>query len=126
MDTSYIDTSALASIVLRDDGWELVAASMTGFEKLASSNLLEAEMRSACARTGREFRADFVEGIEWIFPDRSLSAEMERILDAGYLRGADLFHVAVALYAVENPADISFITLDRSQRSVAAALGFQI
>ena len=70
MDTAYIDTSALASVVLRDDGWELVAARMTGFEKLASSNLLEAEMRSACARTGREFSAEIVEGIEWIFPDR--------------------------------------------------------
>ena len=46
------------------------------------------------------------------------------MLNAGYLRGADLWHVATALYVTPEPGEISFITLDRRQRNVAMALGF--
>ena len=41
-----------------------------------------------------------------------------------YLRGADLWHVATALYLAESPADVDFLTLDPAQREAAAALGF--
>ena len=49
---------------------------------------------------------------------------MESALRAGNLRGADLWHIATALYAAPEPAAIAFVTLDRRQASVAAALGF--
>lgn len=41
-------------------------------------------------------------------------------------RGADLWHVASALYVAPSPADLYFLTLDERQRSVAATLGFRI
>lgn len=47
------------------------------------------------------------------------------LLEVGYLRGADLWHLACALYLVEDPPEISFVTLDDRQRTVAAGLGFE-
>lgn len=58
-------------------------------------------------------------------PDRPLSSEITAVLEAGYLRGADLWHVAVALYHAEDPREVTFVTLDNRQRAVAAALGFR-
>ncbi len=54
-----------------------------------------------------------------------LTGEIQTVLSAGYLRGADCWHVAVALsYA---PArDLTFFSLDKAQRAVAARLGFAI
>ena len=63
--------------------------------------------------------------IEWILADRRLSAEIVTALGAGYVRGADLWHLATALYA-EAPGDMAFITCDQRQSRIAAALGFQV
>ena len=42
------------------------------------------------------------------------------------LRGADLWHVATALYIFDEPSEVTFLTLDRRQGEVAGALGFQV
>ena len=63
--------------------------------------------------------------ISWVHTHRPLSREMKAALDAGNLRGADLWHIATALYAAPVPGAISFVTLDRRQARVAATLGFQ-
>ena len=59
-------------------------------------------------------------------PSRPLATEMATVLRAGYLRGADLWHVAAALYIARDPAEICFLTLDQRQREVAASLGFEV
>ena len=46
------------------------------------------------------------------------------MLSAGYLRGADLWHLASALYLAGNPRNLPFITLDERQEVVARKLGF--
>lgn len=62
--------------------------------------------------------------IDWILPDRPLGEELARALGAGYLRGADLWHVACALYlAGAIGSTVEFLTLDARQRAVASALG---
>lgn len=96
------------------------------FPHLLSSNLLEAELRAACAREEVGFSESLVANLKWVFPDRSLAPEFAAVLTAGYLRGADLWHVASALYVTPNPGDMWLVTLDERQRSVAAALGFQV
>ena len=94
-----------------------------------SSNLIEAELRAACAREETGFTAGFVFSIEWVLPNRPLTSELATVLEAGYLKGADLWHVATACYLAgeieREPAALSFVTLDARQRKVAAALGFQ-
>ena len=56
---------------------------------------------------------------------RPLSVEIERVLDAGYVRGAHCFHLASALYLSPQPSATTFLTLDTRQRAVAKALGFK-
>src|SRR6266545_4300500 len=60
----------------------------------------------------------------WVLPGRSLAAEIDTALAAGYLRGADLWHVASALYLRADIPELEFLTLERAQDQVAAALGF--
>ena len=47
------------------------------------------------------------------------------MLKAGYLRGADLWHVADALYAAPRPESLSFATLYSRQGAIATAVGFR-
>ena len=53
-----------------------------------------------------------------------LSVEIARVLQTGYVRGSALGHLAAAIYVTPEPGDLTFLTLDRRQREVAAALGF--
>ncbi|WP_419941044.1 PIN domain-containing protein [Candidatus Palauibacter sp.] len=126
MSTAYVDTSAIVSVAFAEAGSDDIARRLQGFRDLISSNLLEAELRSACAREGKPFREILVSGFRWIQPSRPLSREMRAALRAGYLRGADLWHVACALHVAPKPSDISFITLDERQAQVAAALKFRL
>jgi hypothetical protein len=94
------------------------------YEKPVSSNLLEAEVRSALAREKIAGDPTFLEDVGWVLPSRPLTTEIRRALAVGYLRGGDLWHVATALYLAEAPRELPFLTLDRRQNDVAAALGF--
>ena len=124
---AYVDTSAILSIVFEEPDSAVLARRLADYTVLLSSNLLEAEMRSAFEREGLAFDASSISGIGWVNPTRSLSIEMEEALaNGGYLRGADLWHIAAALYVVESvPCKLTFITLDENQRVVAANLGFE-
>ena len=101
-----------------------MARQLQGFDELLSSNLLEAELRSAFQREDVPFESDLLSWITWVLPDRPLGREMAHVLEAGYVRGADLWHLASALYLVEDPPELSFITLDKRQGEVADRLGF--
>ena len=126
MSEAYVDTSAILSVAFNERGWEEVSLRLGGFSYLASSNLLEAEVRSAFARSQWSFDPIAIANVEWVSANRPLGLEFERVLEIGYLRGADLWHVATALYIFGNSSDVTFLTLDRRQREVAAALGFQV
>ena len=123
MRAAYVDTSALAAVVLNEARAASVARWLVTYERVLSSNLLEAELRSIFAREASRFEKRFLEGIDWILPDRPLTLELSTVLAAGYLQGADLWHVATALYATPRPKDLAFVTLDRRQATVAGALG---
>ena len=47
------------------------------------------------------------------------------MLRAGYLRGADLLHMATALYAAGDGREMAFLTLDHRLSEVAQTLGFE-
>ncbi|MCY4487426.1 MAG: type II toxin-antitoxin system VapC family toxin [Deltaproteobacteria bacterium] len=126
MTVAYVDTSALVAVAFDERGGATCARRLDSFLRLVSSNLLEAELRAVFARERRRFASDLVSDIEWILPDRRLTREFEAVVEAGYLRGADLWHVATALYVAPVPSTISFITLDSRQRAVASALGFDV
>ena len=124
MRVAYVDTSALVAIVFGESGATATIRHLDACDELFSSNLMEAELRASLVRENVHAELEMLSWISWVLPDRPLTPEIERVLAAGYLRGADLWHVACALYLAEDPKDISFITLHRQQRAVARELGF--
>ena len=126
MSVAYVDSSVVVAIAFGERGSEAVARRLTSFTQLYSSNLLDAELRAALARESVPYSPHHVEHIRWIWPSRPLGPEMETAPAAGYLRGADLWHVATALFAAPAPREMAFVTLDERQRAVAAELGFRV
>lgn len=126
MSTAYVDTSVIIAVAFNEPGGPEVLERLNGFTTLMSSNLLEAEARSVYKRDGRAFTEDALSDIEWIIPDCPISEELDTASRYNYLRGADLWHIAAALYIFDEPSEVTFLTLDNRQREVAAALGFQV
>lgn len=126
MSVAYVDTSALIAIAFDESGGADMANRLTKITRLLASNLLEAELRSVCSREGVDLPPSLLSGLSWVLPDRPLEPEITAILRTGYLRGADLWHVASALYIAQEPKEMWFMTLDEQQRSVAEAVGFKV
>ena len=103
-----------------------MASRLREHDVLLSSNLLEAELRATLVREAAEVDEALFSWIKWVLPDRPLSVEIIRVLRAGYLRGADLWHLATAMYVTPEPRDLTFLTLDRRQEEVAEELGFKV
>ena len=127
MITAYIDTSLLIAIETCQLNSDVYEEELGKFERIVSSNLLEAEYRSVCRRERRAPSTLRLNKIDWIIPDRPLTHEFNSVLAAGYLRGADLWHVATAIFAVKiSKIEMSFLTLDNRQRYVANTVGFDV
>ncbi len=126
MNIAYVDTSALVAIVFGEPGATKTIRQLEAFDELFASNLLEAELKASLARERVPVEPDLVSWISWVLPNRPLTAEYGRVLAAGYLRGADLWHLACALFLAGDPSAIAFLTLDRQQRAVARKLGFRL
>jgi predicted nucleic acid-binding protein len=122
----YVDTSCLVAIAFDEPERAEVASRLAEHDVLLSSNLLEAEFRAALARESADFDESLFSWIAWVLPDRPLSAEITRVLGAAYLRGADLWHLSMAMYVTPDPTDLTFLTLDRRQKEAAEALGFRV
>ena len=118
MTSAYIDSSLLLGIAFGEPAATRLAERLDLFDELYASNLVEAEVLSALAREGVPLPdADAFSSLKWTFPDRPLTQELIRTLAAGYLKGADLWHIACALYLSPEPSDISFLTLDARQKN---------
>jgi predicted nucleic acid-binding protein len=127
MSVAYVDSSAVVAWIFGEQTAAIGARRLQKFEHIVSANLLEAEVRAACVREGVDFSDELVSGISWIIPDRPIGVEISRVLQHGYIRGADCWHLATALYlAATDPSELEFITLDKVQAAAARALGFRI
>lgn len=125
MTFAYVDSSCLVALAFDEPGARKLAARLRRFDRLFSSNLLEAELRSALVREGADGHIEeLLSWLTWVYPNRPLTPEYARITAAGYLRGADLWHLANALFLAPDPTDLSFLTLDGRQGEVARRLGF--
>jgi predicted nucleic acid-binding protein len=122
---AYVDSSCLVALAFDEPGSRKLAARLRRFDRLLSSNLLEAELQSALVREGVDGHVEeLLSWLTWVYPNRPLTPEYARITAAGYLRGADLWHLANALFLAPDPTDLSFLTLDGRQGEVARRLGF--
>ena|ERR1035438_1131887 len=125
MKIGYLDSSGLLAMILLEPGSAKVAQRIQAFDRFFSSNLLEAEVYSALRRERIEWRWS-LSGLTWVHPDRPLTPEFQEVLAHGYLRGADLWHLACARFLSERVGEITFLTLDQRQRDVAERLGFSV
>ena len=125
MRTAYVDTSVLVSMALREPEETEIARLLSQFGRVVASNLLEAELRSVCVRERIAPEEDLLSEFQWIEPNRPLTAEITRVLSAGYVRGTDCWHLASALFLAPDPAGFTFLTRDVRQREVAQTLGFE-
>ncbi len=126
MSVAYVDTSCLVAVAFGERGASALVRRLERADELLSSNLLEAELRAAFVRESVDGGDDLLTWLSWVLPNRTLSDEITTVLSCGYLRGADLWHVATALYVAEDPTEIAFITRDERQGSVAKELGFRV
>jgi len=122
-----VDTSCLVALAFGEPPAARVLTRLRRFDRLFASALVEADLLAAFRRERVDADiADFTRDLAMVSPDRPLSAELRRTADAGYLRGADMWHVACALFLAPNPGDLTFLTLDVDQRAVARRLGFGV
>ena len=124
-EAAYVDSSCLVAIALGEPVAKRIAARLAGFRVILAHPLLDAEVRCACAREGQPLPDAELQLVHWIDVDRPLSDEIDHVLSAGYVRGADGLHLATALYLAPDPRQLTFLTLDTRQRAVARALGFR-
>jgi hypothetical protein len=126
MGAAYLDTSCLIALAFDEPEARRVRSAVEEGGPLLSSGLLEAELLSTLALEGVSADPHFLRAIGWVLPDRPLGPEIRRALAHGYAKGADLWHLATALYVAEDPTELTFLTLDPDQRPIALALGFQV
>ena len=125
MKVAYVDTSCYVAIAFGEPAAGEIRSQMTACGQLVSSNLLEAELRSAFTREQVPFDSTLLSGLSWLLPNRSLGPELALVLQAGYVRGADLWHLAAALFLAGESREVGFLTLDHRQLQVARLLGFR-
>ena len=92
-------------------------------EPVAAGSHTEAELRSAFERERVEAPEELLSALTWVFPNRALTDEYREVLEYGYLRGADLFHLGCALYLRAELEDLAFVSVDHRQRQVPRSLG---
>ncbi len=125
MRLAYVDTSCLVAIAFNEAGARGMASRLRRFDRRFSSNLLEAELRSALVREGvRDQAKGLLSWITWIFPNRTLIREFDRITAEGYLKGAGMWRLANALFLAPRGKGLAFLTPDKRQKAIAAKLGF--
>lgn len=125
MSVAYADASVFASLAFREPEAGRMRRRLAGFDAVVTSVLTEAELASALHREGVALPDSPLRGVQLIGAPDPLTEEIKEVLDAGYLRGADCWHVAVALNYSPDRA-LTFLSLDKAQRAVAARLGFAV
>lgn len=122
----YIDSSVLLGMLFDDQETEFLKKMPAA--QTVSSHLLEAEVLSACFRDNIETHkaVSLLNEIDLITLDRSLVGEYNLIFQSGYLKGADAFHLACALFLDPTCKNLTFVTADKPQAIIAKKLGFKI
>lgn len=124
MRVAYVDSSVVVAIAFAEPGGPALAKRLKSFPRLCSAPFLEAELLAALCRETQPLDEGWLSALTWVHPGRPLRQEISRVLESGYLRGADCWHLATALYLAPDPRELTFLTLDQRQRDVAATLGF--
>jgi predicted nucleic acid-binding protein len=124
----YIDTSVLVSVFFKEDVSSKYLNFFSKKYQLISSSLMLAEFYSVLNREKVEiaFSQDLLSYIQIINLIDDLDYYLKEVLDHGYLKGADLFHLAVAHQLSPYGEELFFLTADKQQARIATKLGFKV
>jgi predicted nucleic acid-binding protein len=129
LSAAYLDSSFLVAILLDEPHSRVLRRILARFDRVLSSDLLVAECLSVALRERVDPSPILValRSFSIVLPSRSLEPEIREAARHGYLRGADLWHVACALFvAATARRELAFLSRDDPQRRVAEQLGFAI
>lgn len=127
---AYLDTSAWIAWKFSQRGKEVLANFSFEENTFISHPLLVAEyvafLRRHTLFESTRFE-DELRFLRWIYPVTPIIEELARASIHSFLKGADLFHLAVAAWFAEGRAqELLFLTCDKAQRSAAQKLGFRV
>jgi predicted nucleic acid-binding protein len=124
LSAAYLDSSFLLATLLGEPRARGLQTVLERFDDLVASDLLVAEVLATAIREGLDL--ELVRGPpRSVLPDRSLERELPEILQLGRLPGADLWHLACALFVAGDARhDLAFLSRDAPQRRLARELGF--
>jgi PIN domain len=106
-----------------------VARKLESLDELFSAALFVAEMLATLNRENRPLTdADaLLSAVSLVFPDQPLASECKEVLGLGYIRGADLLHLATAVFLAGSERErLLFVSLDEPQKRRASQLGFRV
>jgi predicted nucleic acid-binding protein len=124
---AYLDSSFLLAILFDEPRSASLRRILGRFERVFSSDLIVAECLSAATRERIDPNAVLasLRAVSVVLPPRSLEAEILEAAGLGYLRGADLWHLACALFLADAARrEVAFLSRDNVQRKIAGRLGF--
>lgn len=124
----YVDSSVAVCLLLSEPDATLYHRITAQSGELMSSSLLEAEVLAAATRekVPDDVAEKVLQPISIIVPKRSLKNECQIILEKGYCRGGDLFHLATLLYVDPTLMEIEILTADQQQKEVARKVGIKV
>ena len=127
MTEAYLDTSFFLAIAFDEPEALTLVGILRRFERVYAGDLVVAEALAAATRLGIDAATVLaaMRSILLVFPTRSLNAEVGHALQFGALRGADVWHLAAALFIARRArGELAFLSRDRAQRAIAGRLGF--
>lgn len=123
--TAYVDSSLVVACIFEEPEAAAAEAAMSAYDRLVASDLLAAELLASARREDLALPLERLAVFDWLLPQRPLHREFNRVLDVGFLRGADLWHVACASYLMDRE-ELDFLTLDRAQGRIACSIGLRV
>ncbi len=126
MPLAYVDSSALVAILFDEPTRDAYLRRFRMQTQLLSTSLTRAELCSAALREGKPLEAAerLLQRFEIFVPPDDLADECREALTHGFLRGADLWHVASAMrIAGKHRKRLIFCTGDLDQGRIARATG---
>lgn len=124
----YLDTSAWVAWKFAQQGKEVFDSVDLDKDAVVSSPLLVAEYLAFLKKSDRLADTryeDDLEFIRWIHPVDPMFESCSEVAMQTDLRGADLYHVATAVWFAEGfRKDLKFLTCDMVQRKAVRKLGF--
>jgi len=134
----YADTSALAKLLLDEDGSAEMQAVSTEAERTASAAITYVELRAALAAAIRGGRVssltrdslvrrleDLWDAVSPVVIDRELYRYAGDLAEQMHLRACDAIHLT-ALQDAGEPGELVFACWDSELRDAARTLGYQL